>query len=162
MHWTKKQNCGEPNDETLHKTEQERTTDTHGDMDETPKHLISEKKRHKRWQTIWFHLHDTLEGQGLELRTDHRGTKGKFGGWWICFNLVYVGLYNCIPLQNNWSVGLKWMHYTVWNYTWTKWLKTKKNQRSPTTFLHFNHNMKSAYNFSKLYNYCIQNINHDI
>lgn len=40
----KKQNCSEPYNETLLKTEKERTTDTHNDMDETPKHLISEKK----------------------------------------------------------------------------------------------------------------------
>lgn len=29
------------------------------------------------------------------------------------------------------------------------------------SFLHSNHNMENAYTFSKKYNYCMQDINHD-
>lgn len=44
-----------------------------------------------------------------------------------------------------------------------KLIKNKKESEKPNTaFLRSNHNMKSAYTFSKLYNYCIQNINHVI
>lgn len=43
-----------------------------------------------------------------------------------------------------------------------KMIKNKKESEKPHYIPSFQPQYESAYNFSKLYNYCIQNINHDI
>lgn len=71
---------------------------------------------------IWHSRHRVWE-----LGIDYEGTGRNFGDDGYLTILTVVVCTTVYHFKTNWSVGLKWMHYRVWNYTWTHWLKTKQN-----------------------------------
>ena len=95
-------------------------------------------------------------------------TGRKSGGWQTRFNLgddrhLDCGHeYNCLPVQNQFSSMFK-INFIVWNYSWTKPIKNKKESRKPDIIFHdSNYNMISSYKLPKwLYNYCTENINYE-